>query len=106
LELRSKDGKAGYTRKGFITVRLSTTELTQAGEIARVNAHEDIEHRGISKYAAAADSGAIQGMDDAVGAVQQPGALDTPLFSVVSKLDVFVNIIDKTSQVSLPKPRS
>ncbi|KIM82890.1 hypothetical protein PILCRDRAFT_7772 [Piloderma croceum F 1598] len=99
LELRSKDGKVGYTRKGFITVRLSTAELTQAGEIARANAREDIEHGGISKSAGAADSGAVQGMNDAVGAVQEPGALETALWSVVSKLDIFVNIIDKTSDV-------
>jgi hypothetical protein len=106
LELRSKDGKAGYTRKGFITVMLSTAEPTQAGEIARVNAREDIEHGGISKSAAAADSEGVQGMDATVGAVQGPGALETALWSVVSKLDVFVNIVDKTSQVSVRKPRS
>jgi hypothetical protein len=103
LELRSKDDKAGYTRKGFITVRLSTVELTQAGEIARVNAREDIEHGGLSNSAAAADSGGVQGMDAAVAAVQEPGALETALWSVVSKLDVFVNIMDKTSQVSVRK---
>jgi len=79
---------------------LSTAELTQAGEIARVNACGDIEHSGISKSAAAADSGGIQSMDAVVGAVQEPGALETALWSVVSKLDIFVNIIDKTSQVS------
>jgi hypothetical protein len=106
LELRSKDGKAVYTRKGFITVRLSTVELTQTSEIARVNAREDIERGGISNSAAAADSGGVGGMNAAVGAVQEPGALDTGLGSVVSKLDVFVNIIDKTLQVSLRKPHS
>ena len=103
MELLSKDGKAVYTRKGFITVRLSTAELTQTSEIARVNAREDIERGGLSNSAAAADSG---GMDPAVGAVQEPGALDTGLRSVVSKLNVLVNIIDKTLQVSLRKPHS
>ena len=73
---------------------LSTAELTQAGDIARANAREDIAHCEISKSSAAADSGG------AVGAVQEPGALETALRSVVSKLDIFVNIIDKTSQVS------
>jgi hypothetical protein len=105
LELRSKDGKSGYTRKGFITVRLSAAELTQAGTIARVNARKDIEHGGIFKSTAAAGSEAVQGMD-AVGAIQESGALETALWSIVSKLDIFVNIIDKTSQVSLRKPRS
>jgi hypothetical protein len=99
--LRSKDGKSGYTRKGFITVRLSTAEPTQTGEIARVNAREDMEQGGISKSAAAADSRGVQGMDAAAGAVQGPAALETVLWSVISKLDVFVQIIDRTSQVSV-----
>jgi hypothetical protein len=102
--LRSKDGKSGYTRKGFITVRLSTAEPTQASEIARVNAREDIEHGGILNSAATADFEGVQGMDPAVGAVQEPGALETALWSVILKLDVFVQIIDKTSQVSVRKP--
>jgi hypothetical protein len=94
----------GYTRKGFITVRLSTVGPTEAGEIARVNAREDIERGGLSKSATAADSGGVQGMDAAVDPIQEPGALDTALWSVISKLDVFVNIVDKTSQVSVRKP--
>ena len=98
--MRSKDGKSGYTRKGFITVRLSTAEPIQASEIARVNAREDIEHGGISNSAAAAASERVQ------GAVQESGALEMALWSVISKLDVFVHIIDKTSQVSVRKPDS
>ena len=39
-------------------------------------------------------------MDAAVGAVQELGDLEKALGSVVSKLDVFVQIMDKTSQVS------
>ena len=85
---------------------LSTAEHAQAGEIARVNAREDIEHGGISKSAAAADSEGIQCMDAAIGAVQEPGALEMALWGVVSKLDVFINIIDKTSQVSVRKSHS
>jgi hypothetical protein len=108
LELRSRDGdgKAGYTNKGFITVGISTAEHSQAGEIARVNARKDIKYEGVSKSAAAAGSGGVQGMDAVVGAVQEPGALETALWSVVSKLDVFVNIVDKTSQVSVWKSYS
>jgi hypothetical protein len=101
--LRSKDGKSGYTRKGFIRIRLNTAELTQAGGIARANAREDIEHGGISESAAAADS---RGMGAPIGAVQEPGALETALWSVVSKLNLFVNIIDKASQVSVRKSHS
>jgi hypothetical protein len=102
--LRSKDGKAASTSKGFITVRFSTPEPTQAGEIARSNAREDIKRGGISKSAAATGSGAVQGMDAAVGVAPEPGGLEMALGSVVSKLDIFVKIVDKTSQVSVRKP--
>jgi len=95
LELRSKDG----TSKGFITVRLSIDDLTQAGAIAVSNAREDIERGRISKpAAAAAGSGAF-----GVGAIPEPGDLEMALGSVVSKLDIFINIVDKTSQVSMQK---
>jgi hypothetical protein len=106
-ELRLKIGKLGYARKDFITIRLNTTEPTRAGKIARINTHEDIEHSGISKSAAAtADSRRSQGMDPAIGVVREPGSLETALWSVVSKLNVFINIIDKASQVSVRKSHS
>jgi hypothetical protein len=92
--------------KGFITVKLSVYEAAQAGAIARSNAREDIEQGRIVKSAAAAGSGAVQAIDAAVGAVQEPGDLEKALWSVVSKLDVFVQIMDKTSQVSVRKPCS
>jgi hypothetical protein len=101
--LRSNDGKVGSTRKGFVTVRLSTHEPIQVGEIARSNAREDIKRGGISK-SAAAGSGAVQGTDATLGTVSEPGGLEMALGSVVSKLDIFVKIIDKTSQVSVWKP--
>ena len=102
--MQLKDGKAGSTSKGFITVRLSTHEPTQAGEIVRSNAREDIKRGGISNSAAAAGFGVVQVMDATLGAVSEPGGLDMALGSVVSKLDIFVKIIDKTSQVSVRKP--
>ena len=102
MELRSNDA----SRKGSITVRLSIYEPTQAGAIARSHAREDIERGRIAKSAGAAGSGAVQAIDAAVGAVQEPGDLEKALESVVSKLDIFVQIMDKTSQVSVRKPCS
>jgi hypothetical protein len=96
LELRSNDG----TSQGSITVRLSICEPTQAGAIARANAREDLEHGGILGSAAAGYSGAVRITDAAVGVVQQPGDLENALGSIVSKLAVFIQIMDKTSQVS------
>jgi len=72
--------------------------------IALSSAREDIERGGIAKAASAAGSGAARVMDTAIGAVQESGYLETTLWSVVSKLDVFVQIIEKTSKVSMQKP--
>ena len=102
--MRLKDGKAGSASRGFVTVRLGTHEPAQAGEIARSNAREDIICGGISNPAAAGGSRVIQVMDATLGAVSEPGSLEMVLGSVVSKLDIFVKIIDKTSQVSIQKP--
>jgi hypothetical protein len=103
LNLRSRNGKTDHTSKGVVTVCLSINEPTQAGMIALSNAREDIERGGIAK-AAAAGSGAARVMDTAMGAVQVSEDLQTRLWSVVSKLDVFVQIIEKTSTVSMQKP--
>jgi hypothetical protein len=87
-----------------ITVCFSINEPTQAGMIALFNAREDIERGGIAKAAAAAGSGAAGVMDTAMGTVQVSEDLQTTLWNVVSKLDVFVQIIEKTSAVSMQKP--
>ena len=102
MELRSNDG----TSQGYITVRLSICEPDQAGAIAHANAREDLEHGAILGYAAAGYSGAVRIADSAVGVVQQPGDLENVLGSIVSKLNVFIQIMDKTSQVSGRKPLS
>jgi len=67
--------------------------------IARSNTHEDIKRGGIPGSAAAGYSGAVQAADAAVGAVQELGDLEKALGSIVAKLDVFVQIMDKTSRV-------
>jgi hypothetical protein len=96
LELRSKDG----TGKGFITVRLSISGPTQAGVIAISNAREDMERSRIMKSTVTTGSGVVQDMGAAIGPVQESVGLEMMLGSVISKLNVFVQIIDKTSQVS------
>jgi hypothetical protein len=96
LELRSKDG----TSKGFITVRLSISGPTHAGVIAISNACEDMEHSRIMKSTITTGSGVVQDMGTTIGAVQESVGLEMMLGSIILKLNVFVQIIDKTLQVS------
>ena len=99
MELRSKDG----TGKGFITVRLSISGPTQAGVIAISNAREDMERSRIMKSTVTTGSG-VQDMGAAIGPVQESVGLEMMLGSIILKLNVFVQIIDKTSQVSVRSP--
>jgi hypothetical protein len=98
LELKSGERKKGDdTRQGFITVRLNTDGHIDA--IAISNAHQDIERSEILRSADAADSQPIQVMDT-LTVVPQANDFLKALESVISKLDVFVQIIDQTSKVS------
>jgi hypothetical protein len=99
--LRSTEGRADSTIKGFITVRLSTSDPNQAGAIAMSNARQDIEQSDIAAVAVAADSRPAQTAGAAVNFVSQPGDIVTSLESVISKLSLFVQIVDQAAKVSM-----
>ena len=89
------------TIKGFITVRLSTSDPTRAGAIAISNAQQDIERGDITGFTGLADSEPARVVGAAVNVVTNPGDIVTLLESVVSKLDVFVRIVDRAAKVNL-----
>jgi hypothetical protein len=97
LELRSTEGRANDTIKGLITVQLSTSDPTQTGSIAISNARRDIERGDIAKLP---ESEPIQAIGTSVNVVSQSGDIVTALGSVVSKLDLFVRIVDQAATVS------
>jgi hypothetical protein len=98
LELRPREGRADDTIKGFLTVRLNTSDPTQTGSIAVSNARRDIERSDIAKLS---ESEPIQVIKTAVNVVPQPGEIVTALGNVVSKLDLFVRIVDDAAKVSV-----
>ncbi|KIM73366.1 hypothetical protein PILCRDRAFT_728873 [Piloderma croceum F 1598] len=99
LELRSKKGRADSTINGLITVRLSTSDPTLAGAIAMSTVRQDIERSDILAVTAAGDSRPAQVFGAAVTFVSQPGDIVTLLESVISKLDLFVRIVDQAATV-------
>ena len=89
LELKSADSTTG-----FITIRLSVVDNALAGTIVNSNARQDIEHSNVPKSASLAQSRPMQAISAANSFLQH-------LQNVISKLDMFVHIVDKTSKVSL-----
>jgi hypothetical protein len=87
--------------KGFITVRLSTSDSTQTGAIAMSIARQDIERSDIATVTALAGSEPVQVMGAAVDFVSHPGDIVTLLGGVVSKLAVFVQVVDQAAKVSV-----
>jgi hypothetical protein len=102
LQLKSTDGKMDETSRGLITVQLRTVTLKQTAADAVTDARDHIERSGIADSAAAAsDSKPFQAMDAAVGFDPQNSDFLRALGNVLSKLDVFIGIIDKASQVGI-----
>ena len=94
------DGSDHRSTTGHITVHLVATIMAQTGELAASNARRDVEGSDILKSVDAAQSAPMQ----AVGAVANIDLNSNnflkSLKSILSKLDVFVQIVDKTSKVS------
>ena len=99
LELRSTKG-SDSTIIGLISVRLSTSDPAQAGAMAISNAQQDIKRGDIAKFTGLADSEPARVVGAAVDIVAHPGNIVTSLESVVSKLGVFVRIVDQAAKVS------
>jgi hypothetical protein len=102
LQLKAMDGKMDETSRGFITVQFSTAAPTQPASLAVTNARDDIVRRGLTdSLAADTDSKPMKVMDVAVGLDPMNTGFTMALESILSKLDVFVRIVDKGSQVRI-----
>jgi hypothetical protein len=98
LQLKVADSDKNHENGGFITVHLEADTQIQTGAIAIVNARQDIESSGIANSVAAGDSKVVQDADRGLNADPQ-NVFMSALEGVVSKLDVFVQIVDQTSKV-------
>ena len=65
------------------------------------NAMQDTELAGVDHSAAALDSTALQVLDGGVALVPKTTDFVNSLGNVMSKLDLFVQIVDKTAKVSI-----
>jgi hypothetical protein len=99
LELRKADNRS----RGIITVRLDSIDTSAAGAIAVGNAMQDAVLGGVDHSAAALDSSALQVLDGGAAAVGSATNFLHSLSNVVSKLDLFVQIVDKTAKVSISR---
>ena len=97
LQLKAVDNKTDETNKGFITVQLRTVTPARSAADAVTTARDDIERSGIvDSVGVPTDSEPVKVMGTAVGSNSD---FQQGLGNVLSKLDIFVRIVDKTSQV-------
>jgi hypothetical protein len=97
LELRMTDNKS----RGTITVQLNGVDSPAAGAVPIANAMQDIRLGGVDHSAAALDSTALKVLDGGVAAVGSTANSLNSLSNVISKLGLFVQIVDKTAKVNI-----
>jgi hypothetical protein len=99
LELKAADGKADDKGCGTITLRLRAIERSKAGENVIKSTRQDIQLSGVDQFSTDNESETAQVLDVALGADIRQSPFMKSLWGIVSKLDVFVQVVDKTSKV-------
>ena len=97
LELWMTDNKS----RGTITVQLNGIDSPAAGAVPIANAMQDIRLGRVDHSAAALDSTALKHLDGSVAAVGSTANSLNSLSNVISKLGLFVQIVDKTAKVNI-----
>jgi hypothetical protein len=101
LELTSVEHMGHTTATGAITIQLNTVDSALFSAITTSNARQDIDHSEIVKATGLAPSTPRQTIDAAYNVGPKSSNFLQPLQSVISKLDIFVQIMDKISKVNL-----
>jgi hypothetical protein len=91
--------KQKHRPRGAITLQLSAVNPTEASKNIVDNALQDISHSGVDRSAGAADSEAVQFADATAYADPAQSDFSKALENVVSKLDIFVQLLDKAAKV-------
>jgi hypothetical protein len=102
LELHSTDGKS---ITGLLTVQISTSNSTRGTDVAISNIRDDISLSGIGTSSGIGDF-VMATSTVIVNVVEHPPTIPKILSNVVSKLHVFVQIVDKVSKVRSLTPFS
>ena len=99
LKLKPIDDVSDDRDLGTITVRLTAVDGSKAGAIVIGNAQGDIKLGGID-HSAVTESVTYRVLDAGVAAGAQQSVLNS-LSGVMSKLDLFVQFVDKSAKVSV-----
>lgn len=91
-------GSSGHSHLGSLVVKFQAITQTEAGNLAMQAAKDDIDTSDINRSANMGDSTAVQAMD-AIQGVPQNDFVNA-LANVISKLDMFVQLVDNLAQVS------
>ena len=101
LELKATDGRSDYSDCGTIAVRLGAVDSSKAGAIVISNTLQDIKLSGVDHLAVATESEVYQVVDAGVTAGSKQSVFLDSLYGVMSKLEIFVQIVDKAAKVSM-----
>jgi hypothetical protein len=98
IELRKVEDGANGAITGLLTIKLEAGDAAQLGAVAVANARQDIELSNVG-----APIGGYSTVHDAADAVTASGITDSnfakSLGSVVMKINIIVEVIDKTAKV-------
>ena len=101
LELKAIGGNPDNKNRGTITMQLNAIDNSKAGVVAAGNTLQDIKFGGIDHSSAVADSNTSQVLGVSAPAAAAQSDFVKPLWGVMSKLDLFVQIVDKTAKVCM-----
>ena len=99
LDLRDHDKQATSQGRGCIRIHISIPDASAAAASALADAHSATNRMGTGIVATG-----IQHVGDVTAAVSAQSTALTSLNSVLSKLDIFVKIVDKTANVCAQPP--
>jgi hypothetical protein len=100
IELRKREDGANGTIACLLTVKLDANDTAQLGALAVANARQDVELNQIGTLIAT--YGTAQDAVDAVGASGiTDSAFAQSLGRIVAKINVIVEVVDKTARVSI-----
>ena len=100
IELRKREDGANSTIACLLTVKLDANDTAQLGVLAVANARQDVELNHIG--APIATYGTAQDAVDAVGASGiTDSAFAQSLGHIVAKINIIVEVVDKTARVSI-----
>ncbi|KAF8578326.1 WD40 repeat-like protein [Ramaria rubella] len=99
LKLADPQGKNDGRDRGFIFIQVTRQNVEEVGSTAIADAAAAIDAGGIATVAGLSDPRLVAVGTTMVDTVSNPRSLATAVIGLVSKLEVFVNVIDEVSKI-------